>query len=95
MKFFTSARSDVKLRQNPPKSARQNWSNPLVIRQKLGLFQAIFIPRGRFFLWCFSADLALSQELPKQNIFLCKNILQKTSFKQLVFFGFFYVKKKF
>jgi hypothetical protein len=34
--FFKSARSDVKNRQNPPKSAKQNWSNLPEIRQKLG-----------------------------------------------------------
>jgi hypothetical protein len=62
--FFKSARSNVKIRQNPSgrigqicqKFAR-NWDP----------FRLFFTARGSF-LWVFSADLPLSQEWPGQNI---------------------------
>jgi hypothetical protein len=66
MIFFKSARTDIKIRQNPPskigqirqKSAR-NWDD----------FRPFFTPRA-FFVAFFSVAFALSQKWPRGNIYL-------------------------
>jgi hypothetical protein len=66
MIFFQSARSGVKIRQNPPsrisqirqKSAR-NWDD----------FRPFFYPKSSF-CGFFSADFALSQKWQRGNIYL-------------------------
>jgi hypothetical protein len=59
MIFFKSARSDVKIGQNPPDRIGK-------IRQKSAKNMEPFMPFSPpSFMWVFSADLALSQEWPK------------------------------
>jgi hypothetical protein len=61
--------------KNPPENAKQNWSNPPEIRQKLGWFEAVFHHKGSF-CGFFSADFALSQKWQRGNIYLfLENIL--------------------